>query len=459
MIPTHRTPSILIVDDNPNNLGILSDFLGDVGFEVLVARDGESALQKVHYAVPDLLLLDVMMPGIDGFETCRRIKAQPATHDLPIIFMTALSDSTDKVKGLSLGAVDYITKPFQQEEVLARVQLHLRLHQMHQTLTRQNLQLKQEIEIRKATETALQTLNDELEMRVMARTQALSQALEDLKQTQLQMVQGEKLAALGQLVAGVAHEINNPINFIYGNVDHASDYVQDMLELLAMYQAAFPESTPEIQAKAEDVDLAFVQTDLTKVLASMKLGADRIRGIVQSLRSFSRIDESDFKAVDIHEGIESTLMILNSRLKARPGRGAIEVLKQYGDLPPVECYPGQLNQVFMNLIANAIDALESGLPTAPLMAAPQVQITTDVVTGDQVRIAIADNGPGIPETVKAKLFEPFFTTKPVGKGTGLGLSISHKIVTQTHRGQLECHSHPGRGAEFVLCLPISHPSA
>jgi signal transduction histidine kinase len=458
MTPT-TSPSILIVDDNPNNLGVLSDFLGDVGYEILVARDGESALQKVHYAAPDLILLDVMMPGIDGFETCRQIKAQPTTHDLPIIFMTALSDSTDKVKGLSLGAVDYITKPFQQEEVLARVQLHLKLYHLRQTLAQQNLQLKQEIEIRKAAETELKTLNDELELRVAVRTQALSQAMEDLQHTQLQVVQGEKMAALGQLVAGVAHEINNPINFIYGNVDHASGYVQDLLELLRLYQTTFPEGTPEIQAKADEVDLDFLQTDLTKVLASMQVGADRIRGIVQSLRSFSRIDESESKAVDIHEGIDSTLMILNSRLKAKSDRVAIEVIKHYGELPLVDCYPGQLNQVFMNLLVNAIDALENSLQLGTLAAVPQIKIATSQVADHQIQIAIADNGPGMPKTVKAKLFDPFFTTKPVGKGTGLGLSISHKIITQAHQGQLECHSQPGQGAEFVIRLPLSQPTA
>jgi len=251
--------SILVVDDNPNNLAVLSDFLGEMGFEILVARDGESALQKVNYALPNLILLDVMMPGIDGFETCRQLQSQPHTNEIPVIFMTALSESHDKVKGLSLGAVDYITKPFQQEEVLARVKLHLKLHTLKRSLADQNHQLKQEVETRKAAEAALQQLNCELENRVAERTQELSKALEDLKQTQLQMVQGEKLAALGQLITGVAHEIKNPINFIAGNISHASTYVQDILELLAAYQQAFPESTPDIQEQAAEIDIEFLQ--------------------------------------------------------------------------------------------------------------------------------------------------------------------------------------------------------
>jgi len=456
MMADSNKHSILVVDDNPNNLGVLSDFLGEMGFEILVARDGESALQKANYAAPDLILLDVMMPGIDGFETCRRLQADPITTPIPIIFMTALSESPDKVKGLSLGAVDYITKPFQQDEVLARVKLHLKLHTLKQTLAEQNQQLKQEVETRKAAETALQTLNQDLEDRIAARTQELSQALEDLKRTQLQMVQGEKLAALGQLVAGVAHEINNPINFIVGNISHASTYVQDLMELLALYQRDFPKGTPEIQDKIEDLDIEFLQEDLTKVLTSMKIGADRIQEIVKSLRSFSRLHESETKAADIHAGIDSTLMILNSRLKAQPDRGAIEVVKNYGELPMIDCYPGQLNQVFMNLLANAIDAIEEGISQGTLsQAPPQIRITTAVTPDNDLTIRIADTGVGIPPEVQSRLFQPFFTTKSVGKGTGLGLSISYQVITETHHGSLQCHSQPGQGTEFVIQIPLN----
>lgn len=457
MTMTPDQHSILIVDDNPNNLAVLSDFLGEMGFEILVARDGESALQKVNYALPDLILLDVMMPGIDGFETCRKLQSQPYTNEIPVIFMTALSESHDKVKGLSLGAVDYITKPFQQEEVLARVQLHLKLHTLKRSLADQNHQLKQEVETRKATEAALQQLNCELENRVAERTQELSKALEDLKQAQLQMVQGEKLAALGQLVTGVAHEINNPINFIAGNISHASTYVQDILELLAAYQQAFPEGTPDIQEQAAEIDIEFLQEDLSKVMESMKVGAERIVGIVHSLCRFSHSHE-DVKSVDIHQGIDSTLMILNSRLKAQPDRPRIEVVKHYGELPLVNCYPGQLNQVFMNLLANAIDALEEGTQQRTLSAAsPQIHISTTVTANNQVVIKVADTGPGMTAEVQQQLFQPFFTTKPAGKGTGLGLSISHQVITEAHKGALKCYSSPGQGSEFTIQIPITQP--
>ncbi|NEQ42079.1 MAG: response regulator [Leptolyngbya sp. SIOISBB] len=451
--------SILLVDDNPNNLAVLSDFLGDMGFEILVARDGESALQKVNYALPDLILLDIMMPGMDGFETCQELKSRPDTSKIPVIFMTALSESHNKVQGLSLGAVDYITKPFQQEEVLARVKLHLELHDLQRSLIDQNHQLKQEVASRQAAEAAVQSLNQELENRVAERTQELAQALEGLKQTQLQMVQGEKLAALGQLVAGVAHEINNPVNFIAGNVSHASHYTQNLLELLTQYQQALPEGTPEIQDLAAEMDLEFLRADLTKVMQSMKFGADRIREIVQSLCSFSRSDDSEAKAVDIHLGIDSTLMILNSRLKAKSDRDPIQVIKNYGDLPLVTCYPGQLNQVFMNLLANAIDALEEGIQQGKLaQTSPQICITTSITSDHQVQITIADTGPGIDAETQQQLFEPFFTTKPIGKGTGLGLSISQQVITETHQGTLKCCSQLGQGTEFVIQLPIAAPS-
>ncbi|MEO0378417.1 MAG: ATP-binding protein, partial [Cyanobacteria bacterium P01_A01_bin.17] len=268
-----------------------------------------------------------------------------------------------------------------------------------------------------------------------------------------------RICSMGQLVAGVAHEINNPVNFIAGNVSHASNYTQDLLELLAQYQQAFPEGTPEIQDLAAEMDFEFLRTDLTKVMQSMKCGADLIREIVQSLCSFSRSNDSEAKAVDIHLGIDSTLMILNSRLKAKPDRAPIQVIKNYGDLPLVTCYPGQLNQVFMNLLVNAIDALEEGMQQGKLsQASPQICISTSITSDHQVKITIADTGLGIDAETQQRLFQPFFTTKPIGKGTGLGLSISHQVITETHRGTLKCCSQLGQGTEFVIQLQIAEPS-
>lgn len=295
-----------------------------------------------------------------------------------------------------------------------------------------------------------------------AQTQAfhLSEALQDLKQKESQLIQSEKMSSLGQMVAGVAHEINNPVNFIYGNLTYAKEYTQDILELLELYQEIYPIPTPAIQAKAEEIELEFLAEDLPKILSSMEMGADRIRQIVVSLRSFSRLDEAEMKPVNIHDGIDSTLLILQNRLKPKGASGGIELIKEYGKLPKVECYAGQLNQVFMNLIGNAIDALDNR-PEPRI-----IKITTEVIHPnlqelkgklpplERVRITIRDNGPGIEDKVKNRLFDPFFTTKPVGKGTGLGLSISYKIVVEQHQGEIICYQDTDNFTAFEVSIPI-----
>jgi signal transduction histidine kinase len=274
--------------------------------------------------------------------------------------------------------------------------------------------------------------------------------LRDLHETQMQLVQREKLSSLGQLVAGVAHEINNPINFIYGNLAHVNDYTQDLLTILERYQTLVPEPPADLQKEIEAIDLDFLKTDIIKVLESMGSGTNRVREIVLSLRNFARLDEADFKVVNVHEGLDSTLTILQSRLKAQPDRPALALQKDYGPVPEVECLPGQLNQVFMNILSNAIDALREN----PGTASPCITIRTQAIAPDWIAIHIADNGVGIAEDIQTKLFDPFFTTKEVGKGTGLGLSISQNIVTEKHGGRLRCHSRPGAGTEFVIELPV-----
>jgi len=300
----------------------------------------------------------------------------------------------------------------------------------------------------------------ELYAQSRSRTDRLEQALEELQRTQSQLVQTEKMSSLGQLVAGVAHEINNPVNFIHGNLTHATDYTKDLLSLLDLYQAEYPDPPPVIQAELEEIDLEFLVEDLPKLLSSMKVGTDRIREIVQSLRHFSRLDQAEMKFVNLHEGLDSTLMILQNRLKARPEYPGIKVTKDYGELPLVECYAGQINQVFMNILSNAIDALEESVDLAKqplrLDALPHlaIQIQTEVVNGETIVVRIGDNGSGIPPEVQQRLFDPFFTTKPVGKGTGLGLSISYQIVTEKHGGQLRCVSSPASGTTFIIEIPF-----
>ena len=306
---------------------------------------------------------------------------------------------------------------------------------------------------------ALEDSNEQLEARVEQRTVELQDALTELRRTQAQVIQSEKMSSLGQLVAGVAHEINNPVNFIHGNLSHAQEYTQQLLEFVQLCKQHYPNPKVEIQEAATDIDLEFLQDDLPKVLSSMQVGTNRIRQIVLSLRNFSRMDEAEIKPVDIHEGLNSTLLILQHRLKAKQERPEIEVVKDYDRLPPVECYAGQLNQVFMNVLTNAIDALEesfAGRTFQDIQANPgRLTIRTSAIGKQWVQIAIADNGPGIPPAIQQQVFNPFFTTKPVGKGTGMGMSISYQIITEKHGGKLDCFSRMGEGTEFVIQIPIA----
>ena len=345
----------------------------------------------------------------------------------------------------------------------------------------QYVAIRKDITQRKHAEEAVRLSESQLR----AKNQELAKALRDVQKTQSMMVQNEKMVSLGQLVAGVAHEINNPVSFIYGNVMHADDYFQDLLKMLQLYQQEYPHPTPAIKKEIDNIDLNFLLADLPKLLKSMKMGAERIRQIVLSLKNFSRLDEAEQKQVDIHEGIESTLLILQHRFKETAGHPKITLLKEFGNLPRVQCYAGQLNQVFMNIISNAIDALEEAMETGqwadgeqapiPYCPSPTLRICTDVkyeqdalmqadsaVSDDSTRhpshivIRIADNGPGIPIDVHERLFDPFFTTKEPGKGTGLGLSISYQIVVEKHGGRLLCNSAPGQGTEFAIEIPVAN---
>ena len=287
------------------------------------------------------------------------------------------------------------------------------------------------------------------ELCLMQQAKDLEQAFYDLQQAQTRLVQTEKMSSLGQLVAGVAHEINNPVSFIYGNVKPATRYADSLVGLLKQYQTHYPDPPKEIAEQLEELDFDFITDDLLNLLASMKLGAERIRQIVSSLRTFSRKDEADKKSVDIHEGLDSTLLILGHHLKAQQSRDAIEVIRHYGHKLPVTCYAGQLNQVFMNILGNAIDALAE-------VSHPQITILTEF-EDDQAIIKISDNGLGMHEGVRSQIFNPFFTTKPIGKGTGMGLSISYQIVTERHGGSITCDSSAGSGTTFTIQIPQQQP--
>ena len=326
-------------------------------------------------------------------------------------------------------------------------------------------QLKESFVALQNNQVALQQNKGELEVRVEERTIELTQALVNLRQTQTRLIQTEKMSSLGQMVAGVAHEINNPVNFIYGNVTHAQEYSDTILKILGLYLENYPTPHPEIIDALEDAELDYLREDLPKILNSMRLGATRIQEIVRSLRTFSRLDESEMKEIDIHENLDSTLMILQSRLKSQSNHPAILVIKNYGKLPLVECYAGQLNQVFMNLLVNALDALEErdkALATTERLTStnmglqsPPRQITIATERKDQrVEIKISDNAQGMSPEVIQKIFDPFYTTKEVGKGTGLGLAISYQVVVERHQGTLECHSQIGQGTEFIITIPI-----
>ncbi len=417
---------ILVVDDTPANLEVISEALADAGFDVAIATNGERGIQQAQVSQPSLILLDVMMPGIDGFETCHQLKSIEATKDIPVIFMTALSDTTDKVKGFSLGAADYITKPFQEAELIARVKTHLKLYHFTKNL----------------------------EQQVADRTAELKATLEKLQSSQLQLIQSEKMAALGQLVAGIAHEVNNPIGFLNGSIRNAQEYTRDLLCHLRLYQKHYPHSNDEISEHAIETDLEFLVEDFPRLIDSMQGATDRIKTISDSLRNFSRSDAIEKIPADIHDGLDSTLMILKYRLKANDQRPEIKVCRCYGELPLVNCFPGQLNQVFMNILANAIDALDEAHQKKQQQTS-QIYITTKTLNSDWIEIAIKDNGPGIPPEIQAKIFEPFFTTKPVGKGTGMGMSISNQIITEKHNGKLLCNSSPGQGTEFLIQIPCS----
>lgn len=405
---------ILVVDDElPLERLICQQFRKKIRakeLEFIFAHNGVEALDKLKVDPHvDMVLTDINMPEMDGLTLLERLKEfEPK---LKTVVVTAYSDMAKIRKAMNLDAFDFLTKPIDFQDL--------------------------EITINRTLESVQQS----------------KETQRQLQQVQTQLIQKEKMSSLGQLVAGVAHEINNPVSFIAGNLCHAQDYIEDIINLLHLYQENYPDPVPAIQEEIEAIELDYLTEDLPKLIGSMKVGIERIYQISVALRTFSRSDTASKILFDIHEGLESTLLILRHRLKGSGDRPAIVVIKEYRDLPQVECYPGPLNQVFMNIFANALDALEEAIIKGTIEEVPTIKITTEM-REDSVRVLIADNGIGMTEEIKEQLFAPMFTTKPTGKGTGLGLSISRQIMEEKHGGQLTYISAPGLGTEFIIEIPI-----
>ncbi|MDY6783687.1 MAG: hybrid sensor histidine kinase/response regulator [Cyanobacteriota bacterium] len=414
---------ILVVDDEPNNLRVLSTILESSGYGVRQAIDGKTALKAIQVEPPDLILLDILMPELGGYDVCQQLKHNSDTAEIPVIFLSALNRTQDKVKGFEVGGADYITKPFQVEEVLARINHQLEIRSLQQQLQQKN--------------------------------QKLETALSELQQTQLQLVQAERMSSLGQLAAGVAYEINNPINFIYANINYVAEYSQKLLEIIQLYVQYYPQPYPEIKRIIEEYDLDFLIEDFPKAIASMETGANRVEDIISSMSYFARIDSAQMQQADLHKGIESTLSVLQNRLQAQKNLPPVLLRRNYGELPLVNCYAGQLNQVFLTLLVNAIDSLEEKIE-AKIDFAPAIAIATRAIgNGSQwVEVWIEDNGSGRLGSLESGTVERFFATQPTDKRSAIGLSISYSIVVDRHRGQLQCRSQPGEGTQFYLRLPV-----
>lgn len=411
---TPITADILIVDDTPANLRLLSDMLQTQGYGVRKAINGTMALKAVRSLPPDLILLDINLPDMNGYQVCEALKQEPAFKPIPVIFLSALSEVEDKVKAFGSGGADYITKPFVLEEVLARVEHHWELAQLHRQLT--------------------------------AKNQDLETALIQLKKTQAQMIQQEKMAGLSQLVAGLAHEINNPVGFIAGNLSPALDYTQILMEVIARYEAELPEPSPALQGFLADVELDFIRTDLPQLMQSMRTGTERLKSLLLALRIFAHLDESEVKQVNIQESLDNTLRLLEHRLTTAP---VIAITKEYHPIPRLTCYGRKLNQVLLHLLNNAIDALRQ-------RPDPEAGLTIRLKTytaEDYCWIEISDNGIGIAPEVRSHLFDPFYTTKPIGQGQGLGLATSYQIIVEDHRGVLDYTSELEKGTTFKVGIP------
>ena len=422
---------ILIVDDNTTNLGVLSDYLDKLGFEVRIARNGSSALDRVALDLPDLILLDVMMPGLDGFETCKRLKEAPETQNIPIIFMTALTDTTDVVKGLSLGAVDYITKPLQQEEVIARIQLHLKLRTLTKKLESQNTLLQIEVEQRKTAEEDLQ------------------QALQRLQTAQKQIIAQEKMAALGTLTAGIAHELRNPLNFI-------NNYAEGSIELIQDVVTALDSQTKILESDVSE-ELNDLLADIQENASSIHRHGLRAEGIISSMMKHSIGNgDQDFEEVDLNELVEEAVHFSTQSLRTKNPNLDVQIdIKNDPSIGKIKVIAGDFSRALINLVDNAYAAVKGKKQGASDKDDYSPAILVTIQKRERsIEIRIHDNGTGIPQDNLHKIFDPFFTTKPTGEGTGLGLSICHDIIVGQHGGNLNVSSELGNSTDFIITMPL-----
>ncbi|MDO8988968.1 MAG: ATP-binding protein [Sideroxyarcus sp.] len=407
---------ILVVDDDTGNLTALGSLL-QPHYDVLAAPSGELALQvATGIPPPDLILLDVVMPGMDGYEVLGRLRGNPATRDIPVIFVSGMDTTEDEERGLELGAVDYIAKPYRLPIILGRVHAQLELKRARDWLHDQNAFLEAEVDKR----------------------------LKENQQIHTQLLHSEKMAAIGQLAAGIAHEINNPVGFVTSNLKTLDTYKQDILEILDAYEALEAACTSDetallkVRSLKQKKDFAFLRTDLDQLISESRQGMARVAKIVSDLKDFAHAENKEWLWTDLNSGLDSTLNIVRNEIKYH-----CTLNKAYGDIPKVCCMASQINQVFLNLLVNAAQAIpEKG----------EISIRTGQV-GEEVFVSITDTGSGISTENLARIFEPFFTTKPVGKGTGLGLAISFDIV-QKHKGRIEVESTVGKGTTFTVWLPI-----
>lgn len=408
------TKTILIVDDSPSNLLLLEYILQERGYSVRAAKSGELAIKSSLCTPSDIILLDIDMPLMNGFEVCRKLKSEPATADIPVIFVSGAADTADKVRAFEEGGVDYVTKPFQTLEILARVETHLNLSFAKKELEQKNIELEK--------------------------------AMSKLTRAQTQLVQSEKMAALGMLTAGIAHELNNPLNFISASVQALKKIIMPFEELIKLCEDS-GDSCQHFKDWCVKNDKGELLSTMFELVDNSCYGASRAAEIIKGLRIFTRLDEAELKSANIHDCIDAVLLLLHSRYENK-----IKITKKYGELPTWLCQPGKLNQAFMNLISNAIDAI---FAKDVQTASEEIEITTSLKCSDGKYFAfieIADTGIGMNEDVKNKLFQPFFTTKDVGEGVGLGLAITHGIIKE-HSGTIEAISTIGKGSIFRITLP------